>query len=332
MPFISFVIPAYNVENFIEESLRSLQRQTDGDFEAIVVDDASTDSTVAVVRSLVAADPRFRLMAGLGTGPGAARNAALGEVRGEVLAFVDADDVVHPRYVEEIRRLRRSLADDEVLLLRYRRGETPSWPEAPERAARSVWPLDLALDAKAIWRMSCTCAFFRRHVGGFLTTHNYEDVVPTVRLMLHARRFVESETTLYFYRDRAGSLVQRRGRERIADASLVLHEMAQIGETVADGAGRHLVRLAQIWLVVGMCRLMPRRERRRFIPAALTAGRLTVADAVGGAAEMAWRSRGKRLQPTLRFILDVVHAQWWTSLSDTGPWGGCKERTGSRPS
>jgi glycosyltransferase involved in cell wall biosynthesis len=95
-PAISIIIPAYNVEPVIAETLASVQQQTFRDFEAIVVDDGSEDRTSEIVRQFVEKDARFILLRQENAGVSAARNAALKRARGELIAFLDADDIWFP--------------------------------------------------------------------------------------------------------------------------------------------------------------------------------------------------------------------------------------------
>ena len=100
-PQVSVVTPAFNAERFLEETIRSVQSQTFGDWELIVVDDGSTDATRDIVTRLAGADPRIRLVAGRGRGgPAAARNRGIEEARGRYLAFLDGDDLWLPHKLE----------------------------------------------------------------------------------------------------------------------------------------------------------------------------------------------------------------------------------------
>lgn len=98
MPRVSVIIPAHNAAPFIEETLESVRRQTYGDWEVVVVDDGSSDDTWEL---LEAAGPGVRSFrrerAG---GPAVARNLALSNATGEFAAFLDADDLLLPRYLE----------------------------------------------------------------------------------------------------------------------------------------------------------------------------------------------------------------------------------------
>jgi glycosyltransferase involved in cell wall biosynthesis len=99
-PLISVIIPAYNAAAFVGRTLASLQAQSFTDFEAIVVDDGSTDDTAEVVRQAVEGDPRFRLIRQANGGVAAARNRALAEASGRYVANLDADDLWQPPFLE----------------------------------------------------------------------------------------------------------------------------------------------------------------------------------------------------------------------------------------
>lgn len=103
MPRVSVIIPAFNAAALIGGAVASAQAQTQGEIEIIVVDDASTDDTAAVVERLAGQDKRLRLVRmQRNGGPGAARNAGLDAARGEWIALLDADDRYHPRRLETL--------------------------------------------------------------------------------------------------------------------------------------------------------------------------------------------------------------------------------------
>lgn len=100
-PYISVIIPAYNTETYITETLQSLQDQAYTDFEAIIIDDASTDCTAKLAESFTV-DPRFRVIRReQNGGVSAARNVGIKEARGEWIAFIDADDLWLPDKLEK---------------------------------------------------------------------------------------------------------------------------------------------------------------------------------------------------------------------------------------
>lgn len=95
-PRVSVVMAAFNAEFRIEGTLSSVLEQTFTDFELLVIDDGSTDGTAELLGRISAADPRVRCLTQANSGPGAARNRGIREARGELIAFMDHDDVWHP--------------------------------------------------------------------------------------------------------------------------------------------------------------------------------------------------------------------------------------------
>lgn len=92
---VSVVIPAYKQAQYVGDAIRSVQKQTWPNFEAIVVNDASPDDTSEIIRSF--ADPRVKLIIhGENRGLSAARNTGICASSGEILALLDADDMFHP--------------------------------------------------------------------------------------------------------------------------------------------------------------------------------------------------------------------------------------------
>ncbi len=107
---VSIIIPLYNKAPYVRRALDSIAAQTFADFEAIVVDDGSTDDGAAMVADYP--DARFRMIRQANAGPGAARNAGLAQARGEFIAFLDADDEWLPNYLHESVRLLESFGSE----------------------------------------------------------------------------------------------------------------------------------------------------------------------------------------------------------------------------
>lgn len=100
-PLVSVVIPAYNAEKFIRDTLESVRSQTYQTIEIIVVDDGSTDQTAAIVESFSQRDPRIQLFRQANAGVVMARNHAIQAARGEYIAPLDADDIWYPQKLEK---------------------------------------------------------------------------------------------------------------------------------------------------------------------------------------------------------------------------------------
>jgi glycosyltransferase involved in cell wall biosynthesis len=99
---VSIVIPTYNVSEYIGECLKSVQQQTYENWQAIVVDDGSTDKTVAVLQPIIQQDKRFRLIRQQNRGVSMARNAGLKAATGMYLTFLDGDDMWKPTFLAKL--------------------------------------------------------------------------------------------------------------------------------------------------------------------------------------------------------------------------------------
>lgn len=96
-PLVSVIMPCYNMERYIVDTIRSVINQTHADWELIVVDDQSTDGTVALVKSLCEHDSRIHFSVNTGHASIAnTRNNCIKQAKGRYLAFLDADDIWHP--------------------------------------------------------------------------------------------------------------------------------------------------------------------------------------------------------------------------------------------
>jgi glycosyltransferase involved in cell wall biosynthesis len=108
---VSVVIPAFNAQSTIKRALESVANQSLMATEVIVIDDASTDDTIAIVREFsTTSEMVIRIMhSEQNAGPGSARNRGWDNSTGEFIAFLDADDVWHPQKLEiQVREMRRN--------------------------------------------------------------------------------------------------------------------------------------------------------------------------------------------------------------------------------
>jgi glycosyltransferase involved in cell wall biosynthesis len=110
---ISIVIPSFNKGRYIQDTIRSVQAQTYGNWEILFVDDASTDGTVAMASQMAATDQRIKLhLLERNVGANRCRNIGIQKAQGEYLIFLDADDILAPHCLEQrIRVAKREHLD-----------------------------------------------------------------------------------------------------------------------------------------------------------------------------------------------------------------------------
>ena len=95
-PLISIIIPIYNTEKYLEQCLESIASQTLADFEAICIDDGSTDGSTEIMDAFAAADTRFKVIHKQNAGYGAAVNTGIAHASGAYIGIVEPDDYIEP--------------------------------------------------------------------------------------------------------------------------------------------------------------------------------------------------------------------------------------------
>ncbi|MEM8729128.1 MAG: glycosyltransferase family A protein [Pseudomonadota bacterium] len=204
MPLFSVVMPCFNAAGTLPETLRSLQAQTCSDWEAICIDDGSTDETLPLLHRFAAGDDRIRIVRNPGKGPSAARNhGALELADGALVAFLDADDVWA---ADKLDATARALADPglhasfaRVAFFRT----SPDRPTAYSSVRDALMEIDHLMGENPVCTMSNLTV--RRTVfaatGGFDETmvHN-EDLEWLIRLTGEGYRLAALGEVLVSYR------------------------------------------------------------------------------------------------------------------------------------
>lgn len=256
-PSNSIIIPARNAAGTISETFASLLAQTDGDWEAIVVDDGSTDATAAIAAAQCAADARFRLVQGKGEGASAARNLALPLVRGRRVLFLDSDDWIAPDFLERMNGALDSVPGAAAAYCGYRR-VLPDGSLTPERS-------DAGLAGAPFERFARTCAAAIHAVlvdretllgvGSFDTSlRTCEDWELWQRIARTGKPWVHVDAVLSYYRASPNSLTQDIAR-MIADARVVIDRgfSGEDGASVALGSADEAHALFALWCAAFDC-------------------------------------------------------------------------------
>ncbi|QJQ31247.1 glycosyltransferase family 2 protein [Sphingomonas lacunae] len=107
-PHISVVMPVHNASATLSATVRSILSQSERDFELLLIDDGSTDQSLAIMLRLAAVDDRIRVIAHANCGVAATRNKGVELSHGQLIAFCDADDLWHPEKLKLHRALHRA--------------------------------------------------------------------------------------------------------------------------------------------------------------------------------------------------------------------------------
>lgn len=227
-PFFSIVIPVYNVESYLARCMESVQNQTFADYEIILVDDGSKDSSGALCDQYKAQDERITVIHKENGGLSSARNAGIENASGRYICFVDSDDWIAKNYCEVIAgKIKETNAD--LLNFHYSRiskeGTTlahsifkPGFYKKQEiREQIMPWliaPADFANPGRPVfsaWSHVYKMEIIEKNHMRFVSEREIgsEDYLFNMNYYLNADSFCLLEDSLYFYDQRGGSLTQR---------------------------------------------------------------------------------------------------------------------------
>lgn len=204
MPRFSVVIACYNAEDTLPETVQSLLNQTETDWEAICVDDGSSDATLGLLHALAARDRRFRVIHQDNAGPSRARNVGVAQAQGDWVAFLDADDIWCANKLAHIATVASDVPDAAAIYGRIsffdpRTGKTTTFSTVTE-GPTSVAAL---LGENPVCTLSNLCVRrdnFHR-VGGFREDMRFsEDLEFLIRLVAKGEMLFGTPVPLVRYR------------------------------------------------------------------------------------------------------------------------------------
>jgi glycosyltransferase involved in cell wall biosynthesis len=221
---VSVIIPAFNMELYVEQCLRSLFEQTIDRLEVIVVDDGSTDRTSDVVESLTPPDGKsLRLISKSNGGLSSARNAGMRAARGRWIGFVDADDWVAGTMFSLLVSEAESAGAD-LAIARNVRVDAVSGAQEASRDF-SLWKEFIASHGRRANPRNCPDLFLLDHSPckriyrraflekiGFSFTEGlvFEDFISSYQILCRAKSVLLVDEALYFYRvGRPGQIIGR---------------------------------------------------------------------------------------------------------------------------
>ena len=211
-PLVSVITPAYNTATFVADTIESALAQTLTDFELVIVDDGSTDDTGRIAEAFARRDPRVRVFHQKNRGISSARNAALAQARGDLVALLDSDDVWFPTYLAEQVGILQRHRDIDVLSANAINfgGTFDGQPLLPLPVTGGVQRLSLMTLVQAEDSLSILTIFRRRvldSIGGFDTNlRRSEDYDLWLRAALSGFGIAVNPTPLGLYRRRPDSI------------------------------------------------------------------------------------------------------------------------------
>ena len=230
----SVVVPLWNSRATVRETVGSVLAQSWQEFELIVVDDGSTDDSVAMLEGIE--DPRLRILRQANAGAGVARNTGIAAARADWIAFLDADDLWLPDHLAELDRVRGRFPEAGLIGTAWLQADRDGIFQAPPGEPGTVREINLferiAAGEAVLWTSSA--AVSRRAVerlGDFPVARLGQDTLYWLRIALAMPVAVSSRVTA-IYRPAPSGLSNSsesfwRGRaERLASARDVSHRVA----------------------------------------------------------------------------------------------------------
>lgn len=211
-PLVSVIVPIYKVEDYMEECVASILAQKYTDFELILVDDGSKDKCGTMCDDYATKDERIRVIHKENGGLSSARNAGLEIAKGEFIAFVDSDDVIHADYLQDMVNLATSHKAD-IVCCAFTKGEQVQFEDGKatvevqenEEIIKRINEDDVI--KTVAWNKLYHNRFFKELKLRYPEGKIHEDMFLTPHIFYHAKKMVLTSRKLYFYRMREGSIV-----------------------------------------------------------------------------------------------------------------------------
>lgn len=224
-PAISVLMPVYNAQRYVAAAVKSVLAQTFTDFELVLIDDGSTDGTLAILRDFAEHDCRVRLISRPNTGIVGALNEAIASARGEFFARMDADDICQPTRLQlQINYLRQHadcvLVGSNVMLMDVDASPIGPMPDVcighehiDHALLRRGWPI---VHPAVMMRAAAV-----KTVGGYLGKCPNEDHDLFLRLA-EVGKIENLPQVLLYYRKHPSSITAVRERQREANVNAIV--------------------------------------------------------------------------------------------------------------
>ena len=222
---VSVVMPTYNSESYLMESLECLKRQTFKAFEVIVVNDGSTDKTASILQHCAQMDARVIPVHVKKTGVASARNCGLFVARGKYVIFLDSDDIFHSdliaRCYEEAEKSQADITIFRYTILNMKDGKKLQGRGfCKKKSQLSVYPLQLSLINPEAWNKFYRKDFLLKNHLEFQNLVTCNDVMFTKLSLLSAEKisYIEDDLMTYRMNDKNISSTRYRYASNIIEA------------------------------------------------------------------------------------------------------------------
>lgn len=211
---ISIIVPVYNVVDFLEECLESILSQNYENFELILINDGSNDGSENICKRYALKDNRIHLINKSNGGEASARNLGIKMAKGEYIAFIDSDDVVHKAYLYEMYSAIKH-TDSDIVICSYKEFNNINKEELSKNQATQIIPktqkdfiegLFSSTVYMATWGKLYRASLLKK--VHFINRKIALDVEFNTRIYLKAKKFCSLNSKLYYWRNRPASITR----------------------------------------------------------------------------------------------------------------------------
>lgn len=278
-PLISVIVPVYNGQEYLDNCIRSIEGQTYGNLEVIIVDDGSTDETGAVCERIQTEYDNVRILTLGDEGVSAARNAGVEASAGELITFVDADDRICPEVLRILYDCMINTGSDVAGCGFFIWSSEEEWRQGPASGETIAQPVTYDTDqylreALLCGNSRCWSKLYRREIFDRVRFPEEltigEDMLFLVKMLPYVAKITETDYPGYgYYRNPAGVMNREftpRYMDQITCWQLAREEILQLDESL--DAQVTVPYMMGIMLTVGKLAMLSaagRRANRKYI-------------------------------------------------------------------
>lgn len=220
---VSIIIPAYNVESYIEECIKSLINQTYQNIEVIIIDDGSTDKTLNIIKKYKDLDSRIVYLVQENSGMSKARNKGIEYSNGEYISFIDSDDIVCSNFISLlVKNIENGDYDISVcdyfkfsdnMNLNVESNDSSCLMFSSNEGMKLILKDELL--GQMVWNKLYKSELVKR--VRFIDNKYHEDTFWTYEIIGNSKKIIYTSFKLYGYRQRVGSIMNRPYFEKRVD-------------------------------------------------------------------------------------------------------------------
>lgn len=238
MPKLSVIIPVYNVEKYLDQTIQSVVNQPCKDMEIILVDDGSRDKSGVMCDGYAKADSRITVIHKENGGVSSARNAGLDVARGEYIFFLDSDDPCVEGMYDDV--LYKKMNGCDIIFADFVRGDEDCNIVYEQKMPR-IYDGDVYTIVSILVKGSCPMVFFKRNIIErenirFDTRFKIgEDKLFMMQYAIHTSSYDLTERPNFIYRDNGSSLMHSGTTVKMLDEfAWLIHERQKVVQTCID--------------------------------------------------------------------------------------------------